>query len=132
MALAVNSRPGRSQDQLHIHVDCIRQDVKRTLDGLSAGFRAGAWTRTTVLPRGPRYYATALAEADLPRTNIFRLVQTGLKIEDEDMDEATIVLVGAELRDGPGFVVLARQRIPNTRDEAHGEALMDHACSAFQ
>ena len=48
------------------------------------------------------------------------------------MAEVTVVVVGAELATGPGFVVLARRRIANSRDEAHGEALMDHACSAFQ
>ncbi|HEX4216814.1 MAG TPA: CDP-diacylglycerol diphosphatase, partial [Acidimicrobiales bacterium] len=32
LALAVNSVYGRSQDQLHIHVDCIRPDVRDALD----------------------------------------------------------------------------------------------------
>jgi hypothetical protein len=31
-----------------------------------------------------------------------------------------------------GFVVLARQRIPNSGDEAHGEALLDHSCPSFR
>ena len=131
LAMAVNSRQGRSQDQLHIHVDCIRQDVKRTLAGQVAGFHPGSWTRTVVLPRAPRYYATALDEADLHSTNIFKLVQNGLGINADDMDEVTVVVVGADLKGRPGFVVMARQRIANTRDEAHGEALMDHACGAF-
>ena len=132
IGLAVNSRLGRSQDQLHIHVDCIRQDVKRNLAEQAAGIRAGNWSRITVLPRGPRYYATALDEADLATTNVFRLAQSGLGIDADDMDEVTIVMVGTEVRGKPGFLVMARQRIPNTRDEAHGEALMDHACGAFK
>ena len=48
------------------------------------------------------------------------------------MDQVTIVVVGADLQGRPGFVVLARQRVPNSRDDAHGEALMDHSCKAFQ
>ena len=132
LAMAVNSRPGRSQDQLHIHVDCIRQDVKRALAAQSSGLRSGSWTRTVVLPRAPHYYATLLAEADLGSTNIFRLVQDGLGIDAGDMDKVTIVVVGAAVAGRPGFVVMARRRIPNSRDEAHGEALMDHACGAFQ
>ena len=132
LAMAVNSRPGRSHDQLHIHVDCIRQDVKRTLSGQLASFRPGSWTKAVVLPRAPHYSATALEEGDLASTNIFKLVQNGLGVAAEDMEEVTIVVVGADVHRRPGFIVLARRRIANTRDEAHGEALMDHACSAFQ
>lgn len=132
IALAVNSRSGRSQDQLHIHVDCIRQDVKRSLAAQAGSIRPGAWTRVAVLPRAPRYLATALASPDLDGTNIFKLVQSGLEIDPEDMHEVTVVVVGTESQGRPGYVVLARRRIPNSRDEAHGEALMDHACSAFR
>lgn len=132
LALAVNSRPGRSQDQLHIHVDCIRQDVRRALAAQAASIPVDRWERISVLPRAPRYYATALARPNLDGTNIFRLVQTGLDVSPDDMDEVTIVVVGAIVEGKPGFIVLARQRIANSRDEAHGEALMDHACSAFR
>ena len=132
MALAVNSRPGRSQDQLHIHVDCIRQDVKRALAAQSDIIHTGDWTRVVVMPRAPRYLATALDESDLSTTNLFALVQKGLAIDPGDMDEMTIVVVGADLGGRPGFYVLARHRIENSRDEAHGEALMDHACKAFR
>ena len=131
LALAVNSRLGRSQDQLHVHVDCIRQTVKRAL-AATRGIRPGAWTRLTVLPRAPRYEATALDEQDLARTNIFALVQAGLRVEAAAMDEVTVVVVGAEVSGRPGFVVMARRRLADSRDDAHGEALMDHACSAFR
>ncbi len=130
LALAVNSRLGRSQDQLHIHVDCIRQDVKRAL-AASKAIHSGAWTRVAVLPRAPRYEATALDEQDFARTNIFALVQAGLHVDPSAMDEVTVVVVGAELAGRPGFIVLARRRLPNSRDEAHGEALMDHACAGL-
>lgn len=132
LAMAVNSRPGRSQDQLHIHVDCVRQDVRRALAAHAEAIPVGTWTRMSVLPRAPRYYATALDAPNLDGENIFRLVRNGLKIGEDEMDQVTIVVVGATVEGKPGFVVLARQRIANSRDEAHGEALMDHACSAFR
>ncbi len=31
MSLAINSAVGRTQDQLHIHIDCVRPDVRDTL-----------------------------------------------------------------------------------------------------
>ena len=78
-----------------------------------------------------RVDATILDARAFEQTNIFRLVRDGLAIDQDDMDDVPIVVVGVELPSGPGFVVLARKRIPDGLDEAHGEALMDHACSAF-
>jgi CDP-diacylglycerol pyrophosphatase len=133
LALAVNSRPGRSQDQLHIHVDCIRQTVKRRLAGAVARLAPGQWARVAVQPHGPEYNATVLQDSGLAGANLFRLVRDGLGVGPDDMDDVTIVVIGATLHDGqPGFVVLARQRVEDGRDEAHGEALLDHACSAFR
>ena len=131
LALAVNSRLGRSQDQLHIHVDCIRPTVKQKLADLAPTLAARRWTRITVMPRAPRYWALALPTADLAGLNLFDLVANGLAIAPEDMDDTTIVVVGTA-GESPGFVVLARQRIQNTSDEAHGEALMDHSCPSFR
>ena len=128
LALAVNSRPGRSQDQLHIHVDCIQPRIKRALLDNARGIKPGSWTRVAVLPHGPRYSATVLD--DLAGANIFRLVQDGLQVAQNEMDEVTIVVVGASVEGRPGFIVLARRRA-GSRDEAHGEALMDHGCRAF-
>src|ERR1019366_1339215 len=31
IAMAVNSVPGRTQDQFHIHIDCVRRDVRDLL-----------------------------------------------------------------------------------------------------
>lgn len=36
-ALAINSVHGRDQNQLHIHISCIRADVKKALDGAKIG-----------------------------------------------------------------------------------------------
>lgn len=41
LSLAVNSKYGRTQNQLHVHVDCIRIDVHDTLRRLLAGSRGG-------------------------------------------------------------------------------------------
>ncbi len=131
LALAVNSRLGRSQDQLHIHVDCIRPKVRQALADQASDLDTRRWTRIAVMPRAPRYWALALQTADLGGINIFDLVANGLSITPADMDDTTIVVVGTAGAK-PGFVVLARQRIQNSSDEAHGEALMDHSCPSFR
>ena len=131
LAMAVNSRRGRSQDQLHIHVDCIRPGVKKALAQTADTLDTHRWTRIAVLPHAPRYWALAVPNPDLAGLNVFDLVTKGLAIQPDDVDDTTIVVVGTQTP-GPGFIVLARQRIPDSGDEAHGEALMDHSCAAFR
>ena len=133
IGMAVNSRPGRSQDQLHIHVNCLRPAVKQALAQQAPALRDHAWARLAILPHAPRYFVHDVRSMDLAGINVFQAVADGLKVDPDDMDDVTIVVVGANDVDGaPGFTVLARQRQPGGFDEAHGEALLDPQCRAFQ
>lgn len=127
-ALAVNSRPGRSQDQLHIHVACVRHDVKETLARDLASIRAKTWTQVRLFPKAPMYWAHFEPVDDLADANVVDLVAHGLGVQAADMSDVTIAVVGAKPN---GFFILARRRIPNHYDEPHAEALLDRACSTF-
>jgi CDP-diacylglycerol pyrophosphatase len=129
LALAVNSRPGRSQDQLHIHIACIREDVRQTLLRRLPAIQKNDWMRLAVSPAFPAYWAHYESSPDLAGVNVFDRVASGLHIDESHMAETTIVVVGSA---PTGFVILARQRQPHTLDEAHGEYLLDHDCSAFR
>ena len=129
VAFAINSRLGRSQDQLHIHVACIRPDVKQRLAQQSAALRVHDWSRIKVLPWAPSYRAHFEASNDLAGVNVFDKVADGLGIGNDEMDAVTIVVVGAE---PTGFLILARKRIPHSFDEPHGESLLDPDCSVFK
>ena len=48
------------------------------------------------------------------------------------MDGLTVAVAPVTSQDRPGFAVLARRRIPHSRDEAHGEALLDHSCAILR
>ena len=54
LALAVNSRIGRSQDQLHIHIDCIRPKVRDVLARDASRVAVGRWTHLRVMPASPQ------------------------------------------------------------------------------
>ena len=82
--------------------------------------------------RAPRYAATLVAEAEFARTNIVALAQAGLAVPADEMDGLTLAVAPVTLRGNPGFAVLARRRIPHSRDEAHGEALLDHSCAILR
>ena len=128
IGLAINSRPGRSQDQLHIHVGCVKAEVKRVLSINAATIQANAWTKVKILAMAPLYSAHYVRGRDLVGLNVFDQVADGLKVPPQEMDLVTIVVAGA---DPEGFYILARKKLPHVFDKPHGEALLDSACENF-
>ncbi len=63
-SLALNSPHGRSQHQLHIHVDCLRADVLQALDAHAVAL-GGRWAPLPVPLRGHQYQARLLPGAEL-------------------------------------------------------------------
>ena len=129
LALAVNSIDGRSQNQLHIHVDCIRADVSTALQ--NADIRPGAvWTPVTLA--GHPYRARRLSQSDLQRRNLFRLIAGGDAAARANMGLETLVVVGATFINGPpGFILLEDHVNPEAGDYASGEELQDHDCKVL-
>ena len=127
--LAVNSRPGRTQDQLHIHVDCVRTGARDALLAQSAGIGPAGWTALRRTLAGGRYQATLLAGETPAPANIFRLAAQALKLPPQDLHEMTIAVLGTTFKDGRhGFYVLAGRTVPGGRDVASSENLLDHTC----
>jgi CDP-diacylglycerol pyrophosphatase len=130
VSLAVNSALGRSQDQLHIHIDCVAPDVRETLRASQSAL-GPRWTPLGTLLKGHRYRARRLDGADLA------LDPFALLAEDADakahMGDETLVVLGWEFADGePGFILLADRAGFIAGDRASGEELQDHDCAALQ
>jgi CDP-diacylglycerol pyrophosphatase len=122
MSLAVNSAAARTQNQLHIHVDCVRADVRETLSRRIADVGPD-WAPFPEPLRGHEYRAMAVEGETLDSTNPVQL----LAKRADDMGLETLVVVGAYLPDGrPGFVLLAGRADPATGDPGAGEELQDH------
>lgn len=129
VALAINSAYGRSQDQLHIHVDCIRPDVRRRLYRAAARI-GGHWGPLGVPLRGHHYWAMRILGSDLGAHNPFRLLAQGMPGARRHMGRQTLVVTGATFADaGQGFIVLADHVDLAAGDRASGEELLDHTCA---
>ena len=125
IGLAINSLYGRSQNQLHIHIDCLDPYAKRELD--AALSRIGpAWVDRVHL-RYRDYRALWIPEASLATTNLFRRAVEGDPGVRRDMRLETLALLPETLPTGArGFVLLEdRASIGN---EGHAENLLDHRC----
>jgi len=129
VSLAINSVTGRSQNQLHIHIDCVRGDVRAILKQAQS-IIGDHWGAVGAPLAGHTYLAMKVAGADLDQVNPFTLLADGVPGARADMGHHTLVVVGATLSDGrPGFILLDDHTNPAAGDDASGEELQDHACA---
>ncbi|TXN72837.1 CDP-diacylglycerol diphosphatase [Methylobacterium sp. WL6] len=123
VGLAVNWAQGRSQDQLHIHLDCIKPRVLAALRTHGHGIRA-TWAPFAVPLAGDRYVAMRVTAAEAERFNPFAaLVRLPGR---QNLRQTSLTAVATPAGDpDPGYYVLA-YRAPR----ASAEDLMDHTYSA--
>jgi CDP-diacylglycerol pyrophosphatase len=125
IALAINSQFARTQNQLHIHIDCIRSDVRDTLHLLQ--LRIGPnWMRLAI--SGQDYEVRWLSAGSLKSENLFSIVARHLQ-PGQTMAAETVVLAGANLSDGTGGFDLLVGRTGVGGNHGGGEVLEDHGCA---
>ncbi|SAK58459.1 CDP-diacylglycerol pyrophosphatase [Caballeronia hypogeia] len=127
VSLAINSAKARSQEQLHIHIDCLAADVAQTLR--EVGPRIGTeWAPLPVRLRGHVYSAMRIDDADLAHTDPFKLLAPYAASRGQSMGEQTLLLAGAVRSDGaPAFYLLNDHVGPG--NFAWAEELQDHTCA---
>jgi CDP-diacylglycerol pyrophosphatase len=126
LGLAINSRFGRSQNQLHIHVDCLQREVRQSLRAQLPKIGA-EWKRLEIPLMGHYYRAMRMSEPAFLQSNPFALIGQGGA---EEMGRHTLVAAAISFEDGsPGFILLDDRADLSTLDNAHGEDLQSHSCS---
>jgi CDP-diacylglycerol pyrophosphatase len=129
IGLAINSAFGRTQNQLHIHIDCMRTDVTAALRQHSTAIGT-SWAKFPVPLVGHDYMAIRIDGAELGQINPFVLLADGVPGARADMARYTLVVVGDSVQGRDGFVALAGHAVPGTGNRGSGEELQDHACAA--
>ncbi|HTT81115.1 MAG TPA: CDP-diacylglycerol diphosphatase, partial [Stellaceae bacterium] len=128
LSLAINSPYARSQNQLHIHIDCLRPDVRAALRRAAPAL-ADTWAPLPMPLAGHRYWARRVVGPRLAGANPFKLLANGMPGAREAMGEQTLVVAGAVFRGRPGFILLDDRLDLATGDHAGGEELQDHTCA---
>ena len=127
VGLAINAASQRSQDQLHIHIDCVAPAVRAALAGYSDKLTAD-WQALPFPLAGRTYSARRLDSADLSDAAPFRLLADGVAGAKDDMAHETLVAIGATfVADKPGFILLADHA--DASGGGHGENLLDMSCA---
>lgn len=131
IGLAINSAFGRSQDQLHIHVDCVAPDVKAALDAHADEIGA-SWAPLGFALAGKHYRAMRLDGEDLGERDPFKLLAQGSAEARADMGRQTLAVVGVRSSDGrPGFILLAATGDTPENPDGASESLLDHSCTVL-
>ena len=128
VSLAINAVSGRSQNQFHIHVDCVRTDIR---DALRVHLSAigPSWAPVPGGLAGHPYRAMRIEQSDLAGADPFRLLHADPAAA-ADMAHETLVAIGAHFADGrDGFILLADRADLLRGDRGSGEELQDHACA---
>jgi CDP-diacylglycerol pyrophosphatase len=130
VALAINSLYGRTQNQLHIHIDCVRPSVQQILADNQSKI-GEHWSDLDVPLTGHHYRVRRLMGADFGTRDPFKLLADADPAARADMGLETMVAIPATFSGGrPGFILLARAgQLPF--DKAAGEELQDHSCAVL-
>jgi CDP-diacylglycerol pyrophosphatase len=120
VGLALNPRHARTQDQLHIHIECLRTDVALALRRAAPRI-GGDWS--PIIIDGRPYQALRVMGEELSGSaNPPVLLANGLPAAKSDLGDFTLVVAGMDFKEGPGFVLLAD-------NAAAGELLLDSTCA---
>lgn len=126
IGMAINSVGSRSQDQLHIHIDCVRPDVRLALESHAAAIRSH-WADLPFSLVG-QFYRARRIEGSNPEPDPFRLLREDASASGIPMREETLAVIGAQFGQGKeGFFLLANHARKGA--QAHAENLLDHSCA---
>ena len=126
VGLAINSKWARSQEQLHVHIDCVAVPVMTALAEYASALDS-QWRAMTVPLQARIYFARRVDSADLARIAPLKLLADGIEGARAHMGAYSLAAIGASFDGKPGFVLLADQF--SLEGGGHAEDLQDHDCA---
>lgn len=122
LGVTVNSVWGRSQDQLHLHIDCLSAPT------ITALARAAAGPRWAPLTLAGHPYLIRRLQGPVLHVDPYHLLAGSVPGAAGHMGEWTLALAGDP--DGRDLLLLAGRADPAHGDEGSAEELQDHDCRA--
>jgi CDP-diacylglycerol pyrophosphatase len=129
IALAINSAWSRSQDQLHVHLDCVAIPVAAALASYAPSLDE-TWRPMTVPLHGQIYFARRVDSGDLSGVAPIRLLAEGMEGARANMGAWSLAAVGASFGGQPGFILLADRF--SLEGGGHAEDVQDHDCAILR
>lgn len=124
VSLTINSHTGRTQNHLHIHISCLRPDVRAALNMHQAQVST-QWLPFPGGLEGHTYLARRVTDAELVKRSPF--IMLAEEVPDARKHMGRYAMAMAQQADG-SFILLATERNLLTLNLATAEELQDHQC----
>lgn len=122
VALTINSQRGRTQNQLHIHISCLRPDIRQRLDSLSASLTT-LWQSEQL---GEHVYQVrAVTRDEMKKMSPFLRIAKEIPGAREEMNKYGIAV--AALPDGRRALMVIKRNLL-LLNKGSAEELQDHSC----
>jgi len=127
--LIVNSSLRRTQDQLHIHMGCLRPEARRSLTAVARRLPVGVWRLVpAVVPHQP-FWVLRLGRADLEGVDPFRLAHRSFAGVVDDLSQLTVAVAGATVAGEDDLLILASYaHAPGSWWPVGADDLLDSRC----
>ncbi|SNY66750.1 CDP-diacylglycerol diphosphatase [Enterobacter sp. CC120223-11] len=128
VSLTINSRTGRTQNHFHIHISCLRPDVREQLNASMPSI-SSRWLPLPDDLRNHRYLARRVTESELAQKSPFLMLAEEVPEARNHMGRFALAM--AQQSDGT-FVLLATERDLLSLNRASAEEIQDHRCEILQ
>lgn len=125
-SLTVNARWGRTQNQLHVHISCLRPDIRARLDALDGSlnekwqpYKLGEHT----------YFVRSFTRDEFKRTSPFIRIAAELPGARDSMENYGVAI--AALSDGRRALMVTKRNWFQL-NRGFAEELQDHGCALLQ
>ena len=126
LGMAINSAYGRSQNQLHIHLTCLREDVRRQLLA-ERPYIQEQWQPLPDKLLGHQYYSRRVVQPTAMGIYPIRSLARNFHLTSPQLAEYGIAMVSTKFDGQQGFILLATKRDRDNR--ASVESLLDRDCA---
>ena len=127
IALVANSAAVRTQDQLHIHVGCLKTPARRMLAAAAPKVPIGKWVQIGAVVPHTVFWGMRIRGADLSDIEPFRLAAEALAGEVIPPRNLMIAAAGVRVEGDDQFLILASYA---EATGAWSSALLDGTCPA--
>lgn len=128
VSLTINSRSGRTQNHFHIHISCLRPDVRQQLSEAASAI-SSRWLPLPGGLLGHEYLARRVTESELAQKSPFLMLADEVPGARAQMGRFSLAVVRQS--DG-SFVLLATARNLLRLNLASAEEIQDHTCRILE
>lgn len=128
LGLAINSAYGRSQDQLHIHLSCLREDVYRQLKA-ERPYIGDQWALLPDTLLHHHYYAKRILQPALFGVYPLHSLAQHFQLTSAEMARYGVAVVPTTFDGQAGFILLATRAGMDVGNYGSVEALLDTRCT---